>query len=161
MKKILIGLLVICLLLPACAFADTEADQYLIEYYWEMTVGLDDTIRYMNFLPDGTGYMGVPVVSSSYTGEVKSYLEKFNFTWSSFVADDGGDYVTIHFEGEYWGLGWGLGYNPYQYNTYYLIWNPDLMYLLDLNHSGMDAKQFNASKGLTLTQVDWIPFLDF
>lgn len=158
MKKILIGLLVICLLLPACAFADTEADWYLVDTPWEMTVATYDFVRYMDFDSDGTGFMAVPVVYSSYTGESYTYCRLHNFTWSSFVVD-GDNYVTIHFEGEYPGYGWGLTDVPYQCNTYYLLWNPDFMYLLDLNHSGLDEKQFDASKGLNLTRIDSIPYI--
>ncbi|MBQ4620799.1 MAG: hypothetical protein IJB25_13130 [Clostridia bacterium] len=158
MKKLVISLLLLCVLLPAYALADTKADPYLVDTPWEMTVANYGFVRYMDFDSDGTGFMAVPVVYSSYTGESKIYCEIYDFTWSSFVAD-GDDYVTIHFEGEYPGYGWGLTDVPYQHNTYYLLWNPDFMYLFDLNHSGLDEKQFDASKGLNLTRIDSIPYI--
>ena len=158
MKKIVISLLLLCILLPAYAFADTKADPYLVDNLWEMTVGFDNQIRYMDFDSVGTGFMAVPVVYSSYTGETKHYCELYNFSWSSFVSE-GTNYVTIHFEGEYPGLGWGLCYVPYQHNTYHLFWSEDLMYLYDLNHSGLDAKQFDACKSLHLIRTDSIPYM--
>ena len=158
MKKILISLLMICMLLPVYAFADTEADWYLVDTPWEMTIHPFSNVRYMDFDSDGTGFLATPVVYSSYTGESKTYCETNNFTWNTFEID-GSLYITIHFEGEIGGYGWGLIHNPYQHNTYWLLWNPDFMYLVDNNHSGLDEKQFQASKGMYLTRIDSIPYM--
>lgn len=158
MKKLLISLMLLFILLPSYAFAATDADPYLVATPWEMTVGSGSQIHYMNFNADGTGFMALPIVYASYTGESYTYCDVYYFTWSSFVAK-GSNYITIHFEGEYPGLGWGLCYVPYQNNTYHLFWSEDLMYLYDLNHSGLDAKQINACKSLYLTRTDSIPYI--
>lgn len=167
MKKILIGLLVICVLLPVYAFADTEADWYLVDTPWKVSVDNFNNNYYMKFEPDGRGFMAIPMYNMAYEDGSVGYSELCFFTWNTSKPDRSTDSfadsfpsITIHFEGEFPGSDWGVGGIPYQYNTYTLIWHPDFMYLLDLNHSGIDAEGFNACKGIDLIRVDSIPFID-
>lgn len=166
MKKILIGLLVICVLLPVYAFADTEADLYLVDTPWKVSVDNFNNNYYMKFEPDGRGFMAIPMYNMAYEDGSVGNSELCFFTWNTSKPDRSTDSfadsfpsITIHFEGEFPGSDWGVGGIPYQYNTYTLIWHPDFMYLLDLNHSGIDAEGFNACKGIDLVRVDSIPFV--
>ena len=152
MKKrfCILACLVVCTLLPTACFAESEADQYLVAGPWEMTVTGFANVSYLSFNPDGTGFLAVPV------GGADTPVWTYSFTWQT--LPDGLDcYINIFFEGEYPGIDWGNLHVPHKFNTYYLLWNPTLMFLIDQSHSGTDDWGRSSEKSMTLTRVDVIP----
>ena len=151
MKKVLIYICLTiflgCAMFPISeALAVTEADPYLMDGRWEMEMTGWYGIRYMNFYSDGTGIMEVPYVESP--SGIHGYYN-YGFTWHTYPY--GVElFISITFEGDYPGYGWGVLDVPYKSNTYKLIWNPQFMILSDWTHTGTDARGFDAMKTIVL-----------
>ncbi len=154
MKKLLFVLLALCLLFGASALAESDADDYITAGPWHMNVSGWGFDYYMAYFDDGTGIMAVPYVACD--GAHRNHIYSFN--WQTFM-DGTSYYINIFFEGEFTDsrYGWGCAHAPHKYNTYFMLWNPERMYLFDLTHTGTDARGFDASKGMNLTRVDEIP----
>ena len=145
-----LAFLLLFLMLPVGSFAATEADPYLVAGPWEMTVTGFYNTSYMSFNEDGTGFLAVPV------GGADVPCWTYGFTWQT--LQDGLDcYINIFFEGDYPGIPWGNLHVPHKFNTYLLLWNPTLMFLIDQSHSGTDDWGRSSEKSMTLTRVDSIP----
>lgn len=149
-RRIISFLMLLSLLLSPSAFAASDADEHLLNTRWEMNVTGWDNTSYMNFYNDGVGIWEIPAHYQSAT-ESYDYFITYSFTWYTIEAGDN-TYITIAFKGDYPGYGWGCLNVPYQINTYLLLWNPDMMYLFDTSHSGIDARGFDAVKTIELKQ---------
>ena len=159
-KAFIICLMILLLSVPALAYAASDADEYLLQTRWEMTVPNWSNTSYMSFYSDGIGLWEIPARYVDATGDEIEYYDSFitySFTWYT-VESNGEAFITIAFEGEYPGYGWGCLHVPYKLNTYQLLWSPDFMLLLDVTHSDLsgeshDASGASAEKSIVLRKV--------
>lgn len=152
MKKLLIT--VLCLML-ACthtpAFATTDADSYLVDKVWEMNVANYSNTEYIFFGRDGYGfwvrnYVAVDATGSEYKSSSGAWT--YYFRWKTFTRDNT-DYITISFKDQQEPVnGWGRYHNPHKENTYWLLWNPTFMYLIDTTHEDIDSRYENSKHDL-------------
>lgn len=138
-----------CAMFPISkASAATEADQYLMGGRWKMELIGWGKVRYMNFYSDGIGIMEVPYVESP--SGIHGYYN-YGFTWHTYPYEHE-LFISITFEGDYPGYGWGVLDVPYKANTYKLLWNPQFMILQDWTHTGTDDRGFDLKKSIYLTE---------
>ena len=142
MKKLfcILTLLMIITLALSPALADSEADEYLVGKVWEMNIANFDNTEYIFFGRNGYGFW----VHRYETSYGKSYY----FRWETFDGYDK-SYITIEFKDQEAPVnGWDLYNNPHKENTYWLLWNPDFMYMIDMTHSGTDLRSTDYRRDL-------------
>lgn len=146
MKKLvcILTLLLMTALSLTPAFAETDADQFLVDKVWEMNVGNWGNTEYMFFGHDGYGFWVRPYEM----GDVRMYYFYWH-TW--FDAPTMNTWIQIDFGAQEAPVnGWSLYNNPHQHNSYQLLWSPEFMYILDLSHTGTDVRSTDSRRDLHL-----------
>ena len=140
MKKLLVFVLCLMFCCTSAAFASSEADQYLVDKIWEMNVGDFSNTEYFFFGRDGYGFW--------FRSYAKSSGQSYYFKWETFDGYDK-SYITIEFKDQDAPInGWSLYNNPHKENTYWLLWNPDFMYMIDRTHEGTNIRSTDCRKDL-------------
>lgn len=129
LKKLVCFLCLLMTALTAPALADSEADQYLVDKVWEMNIGDWGNTEYMFFGRDGYGFMARRYEKSS--------ARLYYFYWQTWTESATLDtYIRIDFAAQQPPVnGWSLYNNPHQHNAYLLLWNPDFIYMIDMEHA--------------------------
>ena len=152
--RLTLCLLLVCAMLPVSwAAADSAVDDKLVLSCWQMTVGNFANITYMNFYRDNTGIMELPVHYQSPTESYDTFW-CYDFTWYTH-ENSPYTYITIIFEGEFPGYGWGVNQAPYQMNTYKVLWNDEMIIFNDWMHVTGSPEDSELVKNIKLVKPDY------